>query len=187
MKILKIIGFVILGILIFLFAAFNFIKYQTKKISPQAKVLFEKNENGKDVKITVEYSRPYKKGRKIFGGLVPFGEVWRTGANEATVFNTTSDLKVGSNTLPAGKYTLWTIPAEDSWTVIFNKKDYLWGIGDKGKASRDPQFDALEIKVPVEKLDKVVEQFEIQVIEKPEFKMSLAWDQTQVSVPFQLK
>jgi len=72
--------------------------------------------------ITVDYSSPRAKGRKIFGGLVPYGEVWRAGANEATTFVTTADLMVGGTHVPAGSYTIFTIPDKDKWTLIISKK-----------------------------------------------------------------
>jgi hypothetical protein len=71
--------------------------------------------------ITVEYGRPYAKGRTIFGGLVPYGKIWRTGADEATTFETSRDVMLGDLKVPAGKYTLFTIPAEKEWTIILNK------------------------------------------------------------------
>src|SRR6202008_4357152 len=72
--------------------------------------------------ITVDYSSPRAKGRKIFGGLVPYGEVWRAGANEATTFVTSSDITVGGKAVPAGKYTIFAIPGEDKWTLVISKK-----------------------------------------------------------------
>src|SRR5271170_5465275 len=78
--------------------------------------------------ITVNYSSPRAKGRKIFGGLVPYGEVWRTGANEATTFVTTADVSVGGKDIPAGNYTIFTVPNADKWTLIINKKTGEWGI-----------------------------------------------------------
>src|SRR5258708_30979147 len=72
--------------------------------------------------ISVDYSSPRAKGRKIFGGLVPYGQVWRAGANEATTFVTTGDISVGGKTVPAGKYTIFAIPAEDKWTLVISKK-----------------------------------------------------------------
>jgi hypothetical protein len=78
--------------------------------------------------ITVDYSSPRAKGRKVFGGLVPYGEPWRTGANEATTFVTTADLMVGGRHLPAGSYTIFTIPNKDKWTLIVSKKTGEWGI-----------------------------------------------------------
>ena len=78
--------------------------------------------------ITVDYSSPRAKGRKVFGGLVPYGEPWRTGANEATTLVTTADLMVGGKHVPAGSYTIFTIPNKDKWTLIVSKKTGEWGI-----------------------------------------------------------
>src|ERR1700689_1845287 len=80
---------------------------------------------GKTIK--TDYSSPRMKGRKIYGGLVPFGAVWRTGANEATTFVATSDVKVHDRLVPAGSYTMFTVPDGDKWTLIINKKTGEWG------------------------------------------------------------
>src|SRR5260370_30769205 len=76
--------------------------------------------------ITTNYSSPHMKGRNIYGDLVPFGQVCRAGANEATTFITSSDLVVGGKTVPAGSYTIFTVPAADNWTLIINKKTGEW-------------------------------------------------------------
>ena len=82
-----------------------------------------------DLQLDVFYCSPSKKGRKIFGELVPYGEVWRTGANEATTFTTNKDLIIDGKKLVTGNlYSIWTIPEEDSWTIIFNNKMYNWGV-----------------------------------------------------------
>src|ERR1700675_3642107 len=78
--------------------------------------------------ITINYSSPAVKGRKIWGGLVPYDKVWRTGANEATIFETSKDIKIGGKTLKAGKYSLYTKPGEKEWQVIFNSQTGQWGI-----------------------------------------------------------
>src|SRR5260370_32987523 len=78
--------------------------------------------------ITGDYSSPRAKGRKIFGGLVPYGEVWRAGANEATTFVSTADLMVGGSHVPAGSYTIFAIATQDKWTRIISKKTGEWGI-----------------------------------------------------------
>jgi len=88
----------------------------TKSFSPEEEVVFVQG----DLKITVFYNRPSKKGREIFGGLVPFNQVWRTGANEATTFESNKDINFDGQTLRAGKYSVWTIPRETTWTIIFN-------------------------------------------------------------------
>lgn len=77
--------------------------------------------------IKISYSAPSVKGREIWGKLVPYGEVWRTGANEATVFETDKDIKIEGKTLPAGKYGLFTVPGKDEWVIIFNKTWKQWG------------------------------------------------------------
>ena len=77
--------------------------------------------------ITIDYSTPSVRGRKIFGGLVPYGKVWRTGANPATTIKTTGDLMIGDLKVPAGTYTLYTLPTADSWKLIVNKQTGQWG------------------------------------------------------------
>src|ERR1044071_8852740 len=98
---------------------------KSKRPSPPAQAAC-KFSDGKGV--TVDYSSPRAKGRKIFGGLVPYGEVWRTGANDATTFVTTANLSVEGKDIPAGSYTIFTVPAQDKWTLIVNKHTGEWGI-----------------------------------------------------------
>ena len=92
--------------------------------------------------VEVKYSRPSAKGRKVFGDLVPYGKVWRTGANQCTTVEFDGRVMVEGQALPAGKYSLFTIPGEDVWMVIFNKNTELWGEGD-----RKPEEDVLTLKV----------------------------------------
>src|SRR5438477_3957393 len=98
---------------------------QSKRPSPLAQAQC-KFSDGKTIKM--DYSSPRVKGRKIFGGLVPYGQVWRTGANEATTFITDTPLTVGGKDVPAGSYTIFTVPNEDKWTLIVSKKTGEWGI-----------------------------------------------------------
>ena len=102
--------------------------------------------------VTSDYSSPGMKGRKIYGGLVPFGKVWRAGANEATTFVTTSDLVVGGKVVPAGNYTIFTVPAADKWTLIINKKTGEWGIPYKYESDELARVDmkVSELTAPVE-------------------------------------
>ncbi|MBX9734192.1 MAG: DUF2911 domain-containing protein [Chitinophagaceae bacterium] len=125
-----------------------------------------------------------KKGRVIFGGLVPFGKVWRTGANENTVFTTDKDLTINGKKLPAGEYSLWTIPGKDKWTVIWNKKQYAWGVKIGEVASREAEHDAIQVEVPVQTQAPGLEQFKI-AFEKNDksINLILAWDTTKVTVP----
>lgn len=169
---------VFLIILVGVFIAYFINMQNTKSHSPEATVLYDAGE----VTMEVFYNRPYKKGREIFGGLVPYGEVWRTGANEATTFSTNSDITVEGKFLAAGKYTLWTIPGERTWKVIFNDKQYSWGVKWGGKPSREPEHDVLEVEVPVRTLDEVVEQFTIAFVERPGTELVLRWDRTEVGV-----
>jgi hypothetical protein len=93
--------------------------------------------------IKISYGSPAVKGRKIWGGLVPYDKVWRTGANTATIFETSKAIKIGGKTLPAGKYSLYTTPGEKSWKVIFNSQTGQWGIKMDGSTTDDPAKDVL--------------------------------------------
>lgn len=178
-KVLKWVGIVVGVLAVVLFIAFKFMQANTKKASPEATVNYKKD----DTEVSVFYCRPSKREREIFGELVPYGKVWRTGANEATTFTTNKDLTIGGKTLPAGKYTLWTIPQKDKWTIIFNNKMYDWGVSFGGEASREASADVLQVDVPAETVATSVEQFEISFdVTQPA--LVLAWDTTKVVVPF---
>ena len=105
-----------------------YIQVYTKSFSPSATIDF----NDGDLKIQVVYCRPYKKGREIFGKLVPYAKTWRTGANEPTTFETNQDLKFGDKVLKAGKYSLWTVPNPETWQVVFNSEIPPWGVNFDG-------------------------------------------------------
>lgn len=167
------------GLFVLGFVGLRIMKHQTKKASPEATVNYNKD----GLQLDVFYNRPYKKGRAIFGGLVPYGEVWRTGANEATTFTTNQELTIGGQKLPAAQYTLWTIPGETEWTVIFNKKMYGWGVDFNRKASRDPAADALQVKVPVAPTASEVEQFTISFEDTTVPNLVMEWDHTRIAVP----
>src|SRR5713226_9154991 len=128
--------------------------------------------------ITVDYSSPRAKGRKIFGGLVPYGEVWRAGANEATTFVTTSDLMVGGTHVPAGSYTIFAIPNKDKWTLVISKKTGEWGIPYPG-----PSEDLARIDMKVSALPAAVENFTIAFGKAPKgCPLIMEWETTQASV-----
>ena len=155
-------------------------RYSTKALSPEDSSVISEG----SLKMEVIYNRPYKKGREIFGGLVPYGEVWRTGANEATTFSTNKDILIDGSPLANGTYTLWTIPMQDSWKVIFNSKMYPWGINLEEKASRDPDFDVLVLEVPTTKVQDTLEQFSIYFEKANDLIFfNLAWDDIKISVP----
>lgn len=178
-KILKWVLITFASLAVVLFIAFQIIRSQTKKHSPEATVEYTEG----DLQLSVFYNRPFKKDRDIFGGLIPYGEVWRTGANEATTFTTNQDLTIEGQILPAGTYTLWTVPGSDQWTVIFNNGTYSWGAGFDGKAAHEPDHDVLEVKVPVQTLEEPVEQFTISFEEEENLSLVLEWDRTRVAVP----
>lgn len=152
------------------------------RLSPKDSVEFKLN----DLKVKVTYNRPSKKGREIFGALVPYNKVWRTGANEATTFTTNQPLFIRGFTIPAGEYTIWTVPRDSVWQVMFNTKKYPWGVDEEMKPMWDPNYDLLEIDVPVEKLDTVVEEFTIGFDNSTDkLKLTMAWDQTKIAVPLE--
>lgn len=152
------------------------------RLSPQDEVSFKMN----DLKLEVNYNRPSKRERKVFGALVPYNEVWRTGANEATIFKTNKDLMIDGIFLPKGSYTLWTIPNEDLWQVFFNNKMYRWGVDETMKAMREPQFDIVDINVPVINLDNEVEQFTIGFDNTTgNLFLTMAWDHIKIAIPIE--
>ncbi len=139
--------------------------------SPPAKVTVT---TSKGATISVDYSQPSVKGRTIGKEIAPFGKVWRTGANEATVFEINKDVKINGKTLKAGKYGLYSIPGEKDWTIIFNNKSTLWG--DDGYSESD---DALRLVTPAGKPTAFTEKMTF-AIEKSG-KVSLMWGNTMVS------
>src|SRR6266576_7213960 len=102
---------------------------KSKRPSPPASAEC-KFSDGKSVKI--DYSSPRAKGRKIFGELAPYGKIWRAGANEATTLVTSGDINIGGKAVPAGKYSIFAIPAEDKWTLVISKKSGEWGTAYPG-------------------------------------------------------
>ena len=155
----------------------------SKRLSPKDTVKFELN----DTKLQVFYNRPSKRNREIFGALVPYNEVWRTGANEATTFTTNKDLMIEGIYMPKGDYTLWTIPHDTAWNIIFNTKQYPWGVDEQMRPMRESQFDLMDIEEPVQKLDKPVEQFTIAFDNTTDnLKMTLVWDKTKIEIPLEV-
>jgi len=126
---------------------------QSKRPSPAAQAQC-KFTDGKSVK--TDYSSPRMKGRKIFGGLVPYGQVWRTGANDATTLVTDTNIRVGDKDVPAGSYTIFTLPNADKWTLILSKKTGEWGIPYPGEGE-----DFIRVDMRVTKLPSPVENFTI--------------------------
>jgi len=128
--------------------------------------------------VWIDYSRPTRRGRDIFGTLEPWNRVWRTGANAATQLNTPVDLVIGGTTVPAGKYTLWTLPSPTGWKLIINKQNGQWG------TEYHPEQDLVRVDAKTEALATPVEQFVI-AFEPPSAPTAItfAWDRTRYSVP----
>jgi DUF2911 family protein len=129
--------------------------------------------------INVDYSSPRMKGRKIYGSLVPYGQEWRTGANEATAFDTTANLEIAGTAIPAGHYTLFTVPAEGNWKLVISKKTGEWGIPYPGK-----QFDLARVDMKTQALPSNVENFTIslQKADPRSCVMNIDWEKTRAYV-----
>lgn len=182
-KLLKRTLFILVGIIVIGFLGMRILKSNTKKHSPEETITHV----SKQTNFTVFYNRPFKKGRVIFGELIPFGEVWRTGANEPTTFTTDKNVLIDGSELKAGTYTIWTIPNKTSWKIIFNSKLYGWGVNFDGSIARKPEYDTLTIEVPALPLLNEVEQFSIYFENASNFTiMYLAWDKTVVAVPIKV-
>jgi len=144
-------------------------KDKSKRKSPPAQVSQEVN----GTTVTIDYSQPSKRGREVFGSLEAYGKVWRTGANESSWIEVSNDVKVEGESLAAGKYGLFTIPGEDEWTIIFNKKWDGWGAYEYKQKD-----DVLRVKVKPSTTSEVVEMLTFNIEE--DGTVSLAWDNTQV-------
>ena len=136
---------------------------------------------GDEALIRVTYSRPAKNGREIYGQLVPFHKVWRTGANEATEIKFYHDVELNGKKVTAGSYSLFTIPDEKEWDIILSSDLDYWGA-----YSYNDKHDVIRVKVASNELTSAVENFTIQFENKGEKQgvMQLAWDKTLVEVPF---
>jgi len=148
---------------------------EKKPLSPpgEASVKFD---DGKTV--TIQYSRPSMRGRKIFGGLVPYGEVWRTGANAATSLQTDVDLTIGGANVPAGSYTLYTLPGMNSWKLIINKQTGQWG------TEYSQGQDLARVNMKVGQLPSGMETFTISLdkTSATSAMLKLDWENTIASV-----
>lgn len=169
-RVLTILGIVAAVLLVAFFAFRAF----TKSNSPEA--VAQTTQNGLTVK--VDYCQPSKKGRAIFGGLVPYGEVWRTGANEATIINFAQNVTVAGHPLKAGDYSLWTIPSQQGWIAVFNGQTGQWG------TMYDQEKDVLRVPVSARPHSPTAERFTISFTPATGgTDMILAWDQTEAVVP----
>jgi hypothetical protein len=165
----------ILSLAVALTASLALAQEAKKPLSPPAKA--EAKIGGKNV--SINYNAPSKRNRVIMGELVPYGQVWRTGANGATTLTTEADLMVGNVHVPAGTYTLYTVPGETEWWLVINKQTGQWG------TQYDQAQDLGRVKMNVKKTKVVVETFNIGL--KPTAGknglLTLAWENTEASVP----
>lgn len=134
----------------------------------------------KDTYVKITYGQPHKRGRQIFGSLVPYGEVWRTGANEATEMTLTGDLLVNGILLKAGTYSIFTIPDRIKWTIIINGELDLWG-----SYNYNPKLDVFRFDAPVQEISgESVEAFTIVLDQNNDrAELSFLWDTIKVTVP----
>jgi hypothetical protein len=135
----------------------------------------------KDAYVKITYCQPHKRGREVFGKLVPYGQVWRLGANEATEITITRDMQVNGQLLRAGTYTLFSIPEKDKWTIIINSEPGLWGA-----YNYNAKLDVMRFDVPVKTItNPVYEAFQMKFDQKNEMaNLLINWDNVQVSIPF---
>ena len=167
-------------VLSFVLAMSSIAQLQTPKASPLAK--FEQRVGLTDIK--VEYSRPSKNERVVFGNVVPFDEIWRTGANENTKFTTSDFLVFGTDTLKAGTYAIYTKPSKDNWEIFFYTETTNWGTPEKW----DDAKVALKTKAKVSGLANEVETFSISLenLETTSASLNFTWDKTEAKVNFKI-
>jgi len=153
------------------------VKFSKLDPSP-ADIALLRLEKGAPVAVKVIYGRPQKKGRTIFGGLVPYGKVWRTGANEATEVTFYQNTKFGDKKIPKGTYVLHTIPGKKEWTIILNKNLNVWGA-----FQYDQTADLVRFKVKPTQAEESLEAFSIAFDNGENKAMVLGWDKTRVRIP----
>lgn len=177
----------ILGVVVAILGYVFYSMFTTKKHSPPDVAKYNKN----GLTVMVDYCRPFKKGRLLFGepgssALEFYGEPWRTGANEATEIEFNKDIIFPEGILKAGRYSVYTIPGENEWTFAFNSKLEYWGASLSGSPF-EPDLDVLRVKVPTKSNSKEVEQFTIDFNDKEdEIKMVLLWDKIKVELPINI-
>ncbi|MCR9152806.1 MAG: DUF2911 domain-containing protein [Bacteroidetes bacterium] len=147
---------------------------QEKRASPLMKASADLD----GINISIQYGQPSKKDRDIFGSLVPYGKVWRTGANEASVIEFSEDVVINGTTVKAGKYALFTIPGKEEWTLILNSVWNQWGA-----YNYDSSKDVLKTQISSKSLGEVQEKFTISISKEGE--VSISWDKT--SAKFSIK
>lgn len=148
---------------------------ERKRVSPLNQV----TARYKDTYVKIVYSQPSKKGKAVFGGLVPYAQLWRTGDHEATEITFTQDILIQGTKVKAGTYSLFTIPDVVKWTVIVNRDLGLWGA-----TNYNPQSDVVRFEVPVEEIPDEFEMFTIDIIpQNDRADVLLMWDHIRISIP----
>jgi Protein of unknown function (DUF2911) len=168
-----------LGFLLQILPQFSFAQ---EAIKPRPSPLAISSARYKDTYLKITYSQPHKRERIIFGKLVPYGEVWRTGANEATEITITRDILINNIPLKAGTYSLFTIPEKDSWTIIINSDLGIWG-----SYNYNSKMDVIRFIIPVQLMQGATyEPFTIMIDQKNDkAEIILTWDTVQVRIPVQ--
>lgn len=158
-------------------------KVQIRITSSSPAASFEQEVGSGKIKIT--YSRPLVRGRKVFGELVPFDKLWRTGASDCTVITTSEDISFGNNILKAGSYSIFSIPSINDWTIIVNSDTTL-----HGETGYDEKKDIMRFKVPLEKSPNFYETFTMELNDinsKSEAVLKILWENTMVKIPIKSK
>lgn len=153
--------------------------YNSLGLSPRGQATYQTQ----SLTIAIDYGRPLKRGRKVFGGLVPYGEYWRTGANEATEIEFSTDVIFGGKPIEKGRYRLYTVPEAARWTVVLNKELSQWG-----KFEPNYDLDVVRVEVPVLSPKDGVEQLtiEFQPVDEGAF-LLFKWNRTLAKVPISWK
>lgn len=169
----------ILALTLVLFATASLVNAQADKSTRPSPPATATGKVG-DANITITYSSPSVKQRKIWGELVPYNKAWRAGANEATIFETDKNIKVAGKDLPAGKYTLFALPGENEWQMMFNSETGQWGIKRTGEANFDPSKNVLTVSAKPAKSSSMNEKLAYEVNDKG---IVLKWENVEVPVP----
>jgi hypothetical protein len=153
--------------------------FSQEALKPRPSPMYMTTMKHDDTYVKITYGRPHKKERTIFGGLVPYGEIWRTGANEATELTSTGDIYLAGNLIKKGTYSIFTIPEEDEWTIILNS-----ALGQWGAYEYDSEKDVIRLTVPVEAMEVTYEPFTIEFNQdNSDASLEMKWDRTKVSIP----
>ena len=170
---IKILAFILIGLILP-----NLLKAQDDKSKRPSPPAIATGKIG-DATISIDYSSPSVKGRKIFGGILPYGKLWRAGANEATILTTDKDITVEGKKLAAGKYSFFATPGENEWTIFFNSETGQWGDKPGGDTNMDPSKTVLSVTVKPKKLNSLNEKLEYSVMNNG---FVLKWEYSDVFI-----